>query len=65
MKFVDFRKGVGFLRIIIEELETADERYVRIRDDCLEILRSSPNPEERLDAKNRLKDAFEEWWKTL
>ena len=53
------------MKIVIEELETPGERYVRIRDDCLDIIRFSPDPDEKQAAKLRLKEAFEEWWNTL
>lgn len=53
------------MRIIIPELESADERWVRIRDECMHIIRFPPSEDAKQDAKRRLKEAFLEWWETL
>lgn len=53
------------MQIIIPELESPGERWVRIRDECMDIIRSTSDENVKKAAKKRLKQAFLEWWETL
>ena len=57
--------GVSHMRFVIPELESSNERWVRLRDKYLRELRECSDDELRLEIKRKLKDAFDKWLETL